>query len=285
MKSFQYHQPETIEEVCLLLSEHGDDAKILAGGSDLVVKMKQGFLHPEHIINIKKLRELDFIRKDEKVYVIGSLTRLNDIATHQDLRRDLPILPEAASTIGSVQVRNIATIGGNICNAAPSADMSPGLLVLEAEAIIAGPEGRRSLPLEKFFAGPGGVDLALGEMLVEIRAPIPPDGTSMVYYKQGPRKAMDCAVVGVAIALTLDKDGICQRVLIALGAVAPTPIRAIEAEKLITGKRAGDIPYNEVAHAVRDAIEPISDVRASSDYRYDISAVLVERAINNLLEE
>jgi carbon-monoxide dehydrogenase medium subunit len=210
---------------------------------------------------------------------------LVDIATHRDLLRELPILPEAASTIGSSQVRNIATIGGNLCNAAPSADMSPGLLVLEAEAVIAGPEGRRTSPLEKFFTGPGDVDLASGEMLVEIRVSIPPKGTRMVYLKHGPRRAMDIAVVGAAVALTLGDNGICKRALIALGAVAPMPVRAVEAEELIIGKRAGEIPYDALAKAVRNTIEPISDVRASADYRNEICAVLVERALNHLFEK
>jgi carbon-monoxide dehydrogenase medium subunit len=285
MKPFHYHQPESLEEACLLLSQHGQEAKILAGGTDLVVKMKQRLLSPKHVINIKKLQDLDFIKKEGNGYAIGSLTRLVDIATHRDLLQDLPILPEAALTIGSSQVRNIATVGGNLCNAAPSADMSPGLLVLEAEAVIAGPEGRRTLPLERFFIGPGEVDLASGEMLVEIRVSIPPKGTRMVYLKHGPRRAMDIAVVGVAVALTLDDNGICQRALIALGAVAPMPVRVVEAEELIKGKKAGEIPYNALAKAVRNTIAPISDVRASADYRNEVCAVLVERALHNLFEK
>ena len=256
MKSFEYHQPESLAEACQLLSRLGNEAALLAGGTDLVVKMKKKALTPKHVINIKKLGELDYIRKEGDGWAIGSLTRLCDIVAHQDLKKDLPVLSQAAATIGSAQVRNIATIGGNLCNAAPSADMSPSLLVLQAEAVIAGPEGRRTLPLDKFFSGPGSIDLGPGEMLAEIKVPMPPGGTELVYLKHGPRKAMDIAVVGVAVAMNIDDNGVCQRVLIALGAVAPTPVRALEAEKRIMGKKMGEIPFDEVSKAVREAIAP-----------------------------
>jgi len=284
MKQFQYYQPETIEDVCLLLSQFGKEANILAGGTDLIVQMKKGFLAPKHVINIKKVGGLDFIKEDAAGYTLGALATIAGIAAHPGLQQALPIVVSSARSIGSAQVRNLATLGGNLCNASPAADMSPSLLVLDANVRIVGLQGSRTLPLVDFFVGPGRVDLAEGEMLAEVIVPFPPRCTKLIYYKLGPRKAMDCAVVGVAVAISQNEfTGECEKARIALGAIAPTPLRVREAEKLIEGKTAREIRLSKIAEAVRRGIAPITDVRGSAEYRYETATTLTIRAINTLM--
>jgi carbon-monoxide dehydrogenase medium subunit len=284
MKPFQYHEPETVKDACDLLSEFGREAAILAGGTDLVVQMKKGAVVLKQVINIKKIKGLDSIDEDGNGYRLGALSRLSDISAHPGLRERLPILCNSAGSIGSAQVRNLATVGGNLCNGSPSADMAPGLLVLDAAVSIEGPAGKRSVPLEAFFLGPGSVDLEEGEMLTEVYIPFPPEGTKQLYLKHGPRRAMDIAVVGVAVALCLDdQKGRCETAKIALGAVAPTPVRARKTEKLIEGKAIHEIPMNMITEALQQEMAPISDIRASAEYRYEIASVLTVRAIKTLL--
>ncbi len=284
MKQFQYHQPETVQDVCLLLSKYEKEVNILAGGTDLIVQMKKGSLAPKHVINIKKVGGLDFIREDEKGYTLGTLATMAGLAAHPGLQQTLPIIASSAKSIGSPQIRNIATLGGNLCNASPSADMSPSLLVLEATVRVAGLQGSRTLPLADFFVEPGTVDLADGEMLVEVSVPFPAESTKMIYHKLGPRKAMDCAVVSVAVAISLHElTGECKKARIALGAVAPTPVRLKEAEKLIEGKVVKGIPLTQIAEAVRQGITPITDVRGSKEYRYQTAVTLTIRTINTLM--
>lgn len=283
MKQFQYHEPETIEEACALLSEMGNRAKILAGGTDLIVQMKKGAITPEHVVNIKKITTLDSIEENGEGYRLGALARLAEIADHPGLREKLPMICSSARSIGSCQVRNLATLGGNLCNGAPSADMAPGLLVLDASVTISGPSRKRSMPVEEFFLGPGAVNLEEGELLTEIFIPFPPEGTRQAYIKHGPRRAMDIAVVGVAVTLSLEKtSGRCHKVRVALGAVAPTPVRAKKTEELIVGKKINEIPLDLIAETVRREVIPISDVRASESYRLEMVSTLTVRAINML---
>jgi len=284
MKQFQFHQPQTTAEACSLLAELGASACLLAGGTDLIVKMKKGLVAPGHVIDLKKLSDLAFIRETDDGYMLGALTRLTSLVEHPGLRERIPVLGRSALTIGSSQVRNLATLGGNLCNAAPSADMVPGLLTLEATVNIMGPNGKRNTSLEAFFRGPGEVDLAAAELLTEVAVPFPAAGCRSIYLKHGPRKAMDCAVVGVAVSLVLEEgSGCCRKVRIALGAVAPTAVRLREAETLLCGKQLQEISQPELARAVQAGIEPISDVRGSEAYRYDVAAALTWRAVYFLM--
>lgn len=284
MKKFQYHEPKTIAEACSLLSELGDSARLLAGGTDLIVRMKKGLLAPEHVIDLKLLQELNYIQETEAGYTFGALTHLASIVEHTGLKERIPVLASSAATIGSSQIRNLATLGGNLCNAAPSADMAPGLLVLAATVKIVGPHGSRNSTLEDFFCGPGEVDLARGELLTEVTVPYPAVGCRSLYLKHGPRKAMDCAVVGVAAALVLEESTrCCKSARIALGAVAPTPVRMREVENHLEGKRLAEISHPGLARLVQMGIEPISDVRGSAAYRQEVAAVLTLRAVNSLM--
>jgi carbon-monoxide dehydrogenase medium subunit len=245
--------------------------------------MKQGVSAPKHLVNLKKIDDLGFIRENEKGYHIGALARISDIAGHEGLQGRVPMVCSAARSLGSAQVRNIATLGGNLCNASPAADMAPGLLALDAVVNIAGPTGDRVMPLEAFYQGPGEIALNEGEILTGVLVPCPPEGTRQIYIKHGPRRAMDIAIVGVAVALLFDspKD-LCKMARIALGAVAPTPVRAKKTEKIIEGRKMQTMPLKSVSEMLRQEIAPLSDFRASKRYRTEMVGVLTLRAIDYL---
>ncbi len=284
MHRFDYYEPKTVEEACRLLVEFGDDASIFAGGTDLIPKMKNGLTRPKYIVNIKKIPDLDFVKGEgETVLSIGALTLISELVTHPLLLERFPVISTAARSIGSLQVRNLATLGGNLCNAAPSADMAPGLLVMDALVKVTGPSGDREMPLEEFFIEPGRVNLGRGELLTEIHVPIPPANTKQLYLKHSVRRAMDIAIVGVAVSLSFEEEtGVCRKARIALGAVAPTPVRAKRAEEIILGKRLGGIPLTMVGDTVSREVAPITDVRGSAGYRSDMVSKLTIKAIQSL---
>jgi carbon-monoxide dehydrogenase medium subunit len=283
MKQFSYHEPKTIKEACSLLSQYSDQARVLAGGTDLIPKMKNGLVVPEHVVNIKKIPGLESIEGRKKGLRIGALAPISELTHNSLIRSKFPILGTAAASIGSFQVRNLATLGGNLCNAAPSADMPPGLLVLDSTVKIAGGEGHREIPLEKFFLGPGKVALGLGEILTEIYVPFITSNAKQIYLKHTVRRAMDITVVGVAICLSVEgKTGYCEQARIALGAVAPTPIRAKKTEQMILGRKLEDINITSIREVVRMEVDPISDVRGSADYRSEIVSTLTARAFKSL---
>jgi len=284
MNRFDYSEPRTIEEACSLFFEFGNEASLLAGGTDLVPKMKQKLVRPKAIINLKKIPGLDLVKMDGVSGLsIGALTLISELAVHPLVLERFPILSVAARSIGSLQIRNVATVGGNLCNAAPSADMAPGLLVLDASVRIVGPSGNRELPLGEFFFGPGKVNLARGEILTEVRIPLPPPHTKQIYLKHSIRRAMDIAVVGVALALTFDdRTRTCSKARVAFGAVAPTPVRAKRTEKNMAGKRLEEILLASVGQVAVQEVVPISDVRGSADYRSEMVQKLTEEAIKRL---
>ena len=281
LKDFEYHKPSTLSDALTLLSTYGDEAKILAGGTDLFVGMKEKGLSPVHLVDIKGISGIDAIRYDSKKGLsMGALATMNEVACSPDIRKHYPFLASAAEEVGSVQVRNRATIGGNLCNAAPSAETAPPLLCLDAELRIVSPKEERTCSLEEFFKGPGMTALN-DEILVEIL--LPPSEKRGVYIKHSPRRAMDIAVVGVAVAVTQRADnGTWDDVRIALGAVAPTPTRVKEAERLLAGTKPDDIAITRAAEIARDAASPIYDVRASTEYRREMVFALVRRALNQL---
>ena len=282
MHTFEYRAPESIDEAVSLLKEAAGSARPLAGGTDLVVQMKERatrFPYPETIISLDRVSELrgvDF--SDTDGLRIGAGATMTDVATHPAVRERYAALAEGAGLVGSLQTMNMATIGGNVCNAAPSADTAPPLLVYEAEAVIVGPNGRRTLPIAEFFRGPGETALAPDELLAELRLPVPPAGTGAAYQRNTPRKQMDIAVIGVAIALTLSGDTI-ERARVALGAVAPTPLRATSAEAALQGQPASDETFAKAAQAAVQDSTPITDIRASADYRRHLLKVITARLL------
>lgn len=279
-----YFQPESLEEALKLLKRHGKNAKVLAGGTDLVPLLKRKELAPEYIISINSVPGLKGITQDGQGGLkIGAATTYAELLSSSIVRDRYPALVDAAQDVAAAQVRNLGTIGGNLCHAAPSADMSPPLIILGAKAEIAGPKGRRTIPLEEFFRGPNRTALKANEMLVAIQVPSPGPGAGAAYLKLGARRAMEIAMVGVAAWVRL-KDGLCQEARIALGAVAPKPIRAIKAEQLLWGKGLSSEVIGEAAAQAAKEAKPISDVRCSADYRRQMVRVLAGRALNKAWE-
>lgn len=282
MRTFEYKAPETIDEAVSLLKEAGGSARPLAGGTDLVVQLKERatrFPYPATIVSldrVSELRGIDFSETDG--LRLGAGATMTDVASHPAVRERYAALAEGAGVVGSLQTMNMATIGGNVCNAAPSADTAPPLLVYEAEAVIVGSNGRRTLPIAEFFRGPGETDLAPDELLAELHLPLPPSGTGAAFQRNTPRKQMDIAVVGVAVALTLSGDTI-ERAGVALGAVAPTPLRATAAEAALQGQTANDETFSKAAAAAVQDSSPISDLRASAEYRLHLVKVMTARLL------
>jgi len=285
---FEYIRARTLEEALQVLADYGPEARVLAGGTDLLPEMRSGKLAPRYLIDISRLAELQGIRateeEGEEGLIIGALTTVREVETSPLLVGGYRVLAQAAGTLGSVQVRNRATIGGNLCHAAPSADTAPALLVLDAQAEIAGPEGRERIPLEQFFLGPGQTILGPGQLLVNLYLPRPAAGTAGVYIKHSLRRAMDLAFVGVAALLSVS-DGHLQKVRIALGAVAPTPMRARRAEEVLLAR--GDLSPATIAEAARVAAEearPIDDIRSTAWYRRRMVEVETRRALAQAAE-
>ncbi len=283
MRAFEYHAPTNLNEAIALLSEHGDNARPLAGGTDLVVQMKESatkFPMPSHIVSLLRVPELGGIEFSEDHGLrIGAGATMAEVAESPIIRERYTGIAEGAALVGSYQTMNMATAGGNLCNAAPSADIAPPLLAFEAEAVIAGPGGRRSVSLEEFFVAPGKTVLAADELLAEVRVPTPQAGTGSAYARHTPRKQMDIAVVGVGVALTL-ADGRIERARIALGAVAPTPVRARAAETALEGQSVWDELFARVAEIAAGECRPISDVRGSAEFRRHIVRVTTERLLH-----
>ncbi len=284
MKRFDYLKPQTLEEVFSLLNQYGSKAKLIGGGTDAIVMQRQQKIAPDLFISLRGVSGLDHIDENGTLKIGGMVTH-RTIEQSPLIRKRFPLLSEASGQLGSVQIRNVATIGGNLCTASPSAETAPPLLVYEAEVRLISQKGERTLPLESFFTGPGETALEQNEILKEILLPNPPPNSKGVYLKLGRRKAMDLAVVNVAVLLTINsKTGICERARVALGAVAPTPVRAKEAEKILEGTLLENQLIQKAGELAKHACSPISDIRASSEYRKEMVGVLVEKAIRQALK-
>ena len=270
-----------MEEALSLLASHRENAKILAGGTDLAVQMKYGRTQPAVLVDVKKVPELNRLESDcEKGLFIGAAVPFTRLVSFPAVLSDYALLYEACSLIGSFQLRSRATIGGNICNAAPSADSAPVLLCLEARAIAAKTGGARTIPLRDFFVGSGKTQLSPEELLVGIEIPAPPKPSSGAYLRHIPRQDMDIAVVGVSSFLVFDPaGGRCLGARIALGAVAPTPMRAAAAESVLGGRSLTKEIIDEAAQRAAAEARPISDVRGSASYRREIVRVLTRRTL------
>jgi aerobic carbon-monoxide dehydrogenase medium subunit len=274
---FEYHAPTSVPEALELLSRYGSDAKLLAGGTDLLLAMKKRSATPSHLINLKTIPGLSGIKTDKEGVTIGPLTTIADIERSAVIRDGYTPLWDAARVMASPQVRTLATIGGNIISAVPSADTAPPLMVLSAQARISGPGGERSCPVEELFAGPSACTLAANDILTGIR--ISASKGKGTYLKSMRRAALDLALAGVAVYIAFDGSKICTDVKIALGAVAPTPIRAAAAEKLVLGKVLTEELSAEAGKVSAAICKPISDIRTTEEYRRNLVEVLTKRAL------
>jgi len=279
MKLLSFHQPATLDEAIELLVRLGASARPLAGGTDLLLEGPRGLEPPEHLVSLADVDGLSFIEDREALH-IGAATTLTSIASSPIVRQRCRMLAEAAGMIGALQTRNLATLGGNLCNALPSADSAPPLLAAEADVILVGPTGKRCLPLTAFFLGPRQTALRAGELMTEVVVPHSPPNSGATYRRHTTRKALDLAVAGVAAQLSLDphhKTILSAR--IALGAVAPTPVRAEAAERLLAGRRPDDESFALAAEVATQAARPISDLRGSATFRMDILRSLTRRCL------
>jgi CO/xanthine dehydrogenase FAD-binding subunit len=286
MIDFDYYAPGSLQEALSLLDKGKEGVKVLSGGTDLIVQMKDRRARPTVVVDVKRIPELNRVAWNEKEGLfIGAAVPLSRVVTFPPIVERFGILYEACSLIGSVQLRNRGTVGGNICNAAPSADSAPPLLCLEAKTLVAGPEGNRLVPLGEFFLGPGKTALAHNELLVGIEIPTPPAFSSGCYLRHTPRQEMDIGVAGVAAFLVFDPQGnLCKEAKIALGAVAPTPIRVPVAESILAGKSLTEKALEQAAARAAEAAHPISDLRGSAEYRRELVKVLVRRTLKKAWE-
>ncbi|HUS97823.1 MAG TPA: xanthine dehydrogenase family protein subunit M [Hyphomicrobiaceae bacterium] len=280
MDTFTYFAPQNITGACAALAS--GNARPLAGGTDLLPQMREGRRTAAHVVDLKRIPECSTINLDpDGTLKIGSAVSATAIANHPDISARFPVLRLAARLIGSLQVQNRATFGGNICNAAPSADAAPPLIALDARAIISGPGGQRTILVEDMFQGPGRNSLATGEILTHIIVPAMTDTCAAHYLRFTPRREMDIAIAGVATRVTYDAQGKVTFARIAMASVAPTPIRAIDAEAMLIGQTLTDGLIGEVAEAARAAAQPISDTRGSADFRRELTAVLTRRTLQH----
>jgi carbon-monoxide dehydrogenase medium subunit len=281
VKAFEYFAPSTVDEAVTILKEHAG-YRPLGGGTDLVVQMKESatkFAYPSGIVNLRDISELRGVEFNESEGLrIGAGATMSDVVESAAVRERYHALADGAGVVGSLQTMNMATIGGNLCNAAPSADTAPALLVYEAQAAIVGPSGRRQVPITEFFLGPGRTVLAPDELLAELHLPVPAPNTGAAYQRHTPRKQMDIAVVGVAALLTLSGDTISDA-RIALGAVAPTPVRAPGAEAALKGQPPGNETFARAAETAAGECSPIQDVRGSPEFRRYLVRVMTERML------
>jgi len=282
VRPFEYFAPESLADTLQIFSDFGPEARPIAGGTDLVLQMRMGELAPRALVNLTRVAELrGSPTSDGFPYFLSALTTLQKLCQSESIRMRFPALAEAAATMASGQVRNLATVGGNLCNAAPSADLAAILLALGAIARVVGPRGERRIPLEGFFLGPGRTVLASDELLLGLEIP-DPVGHS-VYLKHSLRACMDIAIVGVAVSLHR-VDGRCASASIAMGAVAPTPIRALAAEAELAGERLTPDRIERAARAAAAESRPIDDMRASAWYRRRMVEVLTRRALTSVAE-
>lgn len=286
MRRFEYAEPATLPEAIALMSRLEGAKSLFAGGTDLLVEIREQLRKPAHLIDLKKIAGLDHLDFDaEGGLRCGSLVTVRRLETSPIVRQHYRGLMCAARELGSIQVRNRATLGGNVCRASPSADTLPPLVADGASAVLQGASGQRIVALEEFFTGPGRTLLQSDEVLVEFRIPAPPPATGKSYLKHGRRKAMELATVGVAVTLSLDAEGRVSHARIVLGAVAPTPIRALRAEALLLGEKPADSVIAAAAQAALEESRPITDVRASADYRRQMVGVLTQRALVEAIKE
>lgn len=277
MPSLSFTAPTTIDEAVKILAGASGSAKVLSGGTDLLVQLRSGRLRPELIVDAKRIPGLIGIREEGDAFVIGAATPGAMLSAYEPLIRAWPGVVEGVDLIGSTQIQGRASLAGNLCNASPAADSVPAIIAARAVAIIAGPEGRREAPAEAIPIGPGQTSLKKGEFIVEFRLPKPRPREADAYLRFIPRTEMDIAVVGCGISVLLDAQGICRDARVVLGAVAPTPLVVAEASEALIGHRLDADTLARLDAAARRACRPIDDKRGTIEFRTKVAGVLARR--------
>jgi len=277
-QSFEYFRPQSVSEAIALLQEHGDGAKILSGGQSLIPMMKIRLARPEFIIDINRLADLHYIKEEGGFLKIGGLTREADLETSSLIRSNYPIILDTAASIADPQVRNLATVGGNLAHGDPANDHPATMLALEAEIVATGQHGERAIPIKDFFLSVFTTALEHSEILTEIRIPTPPSGSGGAYFKLE-RKVGDFATVGVAAQVTVDGAGVCRRVGIGLTNVGATPLKATRAEGFLLGKTMDKQQIDQAAQLAAEEAQPSSDLRGPAEYKVSMVRELTKRAL------
>ena len=271
---FKYFKPSSIDEAIGLLNEYGSKARILSGGTDLIVRIKDGFETPDAVIDIKGLDDLKILEFKDNKLIVGSLVTFNEIIDDGTVKEKFPLLWESAKVVASMGIRNRATMVGNICSAVPSLDSGPALLLYEATVVVKGKDGERRIPIEEWFLGPRKTALKEGEIVEYIEVPLPDKKHGGCYIKLGRYNGEDLAQVGVGV---LALSGNEYRV--AFCAVGPKPNRARKIEELLKGKEITDSVIEEAKKLVEEEISPITDIRATKEYRMHMAKVMLDRAL------
>jgi len=284
LSHFDFYEPATIEEAIELLQSKGPDARVMAGGTDLLNKIRVRALTPKTIIGLKKIEGLDKIIFDErKGLTIGATALLADVARHPGILEHYPTVAQAARGTANVQVRNMGTVVGNLCNASPSADNAPTLLAMNAEVHIRGAAGERRLALDQFFKGPGMTALKADEIVTAVHVPVPPSNAGTAYLSLSARGRLDCTAVGAGV-MVIANGPICEDIRLFIAACGPTPLRARRTEDLVRGRELTNELLEKAGVQACGESCPITDLRASADYRTKMISVLIRRAVKEAHE-
>jgi len=285
LNAFDYAAPRTLAEAIALLAEKGDRARVLAGGTDIIVQVREGRRHVDLLVDVKHIPEVNELSYSAAGLRLGAAVPCAAICEDPAVRHAYPGLVDAASLVGGVQIQSRAGVGGNLCNASPAADTIPALIAHQAVAVIAGPNGQREVPVEQFCIGPGRTVLGRGELLVRLHLPPPPADSAGRYLRFIPRNEMDIAVVGAGVRVTLDEKRVrCLGARIALAAVAPTPLFVPEAGDALVDGPITDILIDKAVSLAQAAARPISDMRGDAAYRRHLVGVLTRRALQGAIQ-
>ena len=280
----RYEAPGSLDAATRLLADAGGAARVLAGGTDLLIQMRGDIVEPELLVDIKNIDEMREIAEEDGRFRLGAAVTGMEIMEHEAFNTAWPGIVDGAKLIGSIQIRGRATLGGNLCNASPAADSVPALIAAGAAASVIGPNGRRSVPVEDIAVGPGQTSLETGEIVISLDLPKRPPRSGDAYLRFTPRTEMDIAVVGVGVNLTLDESGACSAARVSLGAVAERPLLVEEAAAALVGTRVDDAALAELSGAASAACRPIDDKRGTREFRIEVAGVLAERAARIALE-
>jgi CO/xanthine dehydrogenase FAD-binding subunit len=286
LQAFDYAAARSVDEAVSLLARHGDQARVLAGGTDIIVQVREGRRQIAMLVDVKGIPEVSQLSYEpSQGLTIGAAVPCYQIYEREDIAAAYPGLIDAVSLVGGIQIQGRATVGGNLCNASPAADTIPALIVHHATCVIAGPNGRREIPVDQFCTGPGRTALQTGEFLVSLRMPSPPANSGAHYLRFIPRNEMDIAVVGVGASVVLNRDhSTFTSARVALGAVAATPLLVETAAAALVGKPASDDAIQQAAEAAQAAARPIDDMRGTALYRRHLVGVLTRRALRGAIQ-
>lgn len=284
MEEMRYEAPESLDAAVAMLTDAGDAARVLAGGTDLLVQLRAGMVHPGVVVDIKNIPEVRAISEEADGFRVGAAVTGAELGEHAAMCKAWPGVVEATELIGSTQIQGRATMGGNLCNGSPAADSVPALIAAGAVASIIGPNGQRDVPVEEIIVGPGKTSLSKGEIVVSFKFPERSGHSGDAYLRFIPRTEMDIAVVGVGVDITLGDDGVCQAARVALGAVAATPLLVADAAAALIGSTLDDGALEKLAAAASAACKPIDDKRGTIEFRTKVAGVLARRSALIALE-